>query len=82
MDAAHPFVIFGEVDQLEIIGEGADEHFGLIGRDARDERRQPETGIGIARAEVLAEGANILFQRESVRAGLALNHFAEQTAKR
>jgi hypothetical protein len=80
-DAADALVVLREVDQLEVVGEGADEHARLVDRAAGDERFQPIARLAVTATERFAERADLLFEIEGRVAGLGADHLAEQTTE-
>ncbi len=70
-------VIFGQVDQLEIVGEGTDQDPEVGRVSLLNHRFECGPGTDVARAELLRERAHLLLQRERLFPGKRLNHLAQ-----
>ncbi len=64
-DAAHALVVLGEIDELEIAGERANQQHRLVDAESRDRRRKLDARFRIAGAVRLGQSANGLLPRSN-----------------
>ena len=71
-DAANSLAIFREIDELEVVGEGANQGLGLVVRKTSHQCIELDPGLGIASTQILRECARRLGLDE--RRARRLNH--------